>query len=81
MTQMTLKGPLVVLLDNASQQVQGLEAEIARLSARRDDLNRAMEGAIREAVKQREYTLPERWEAQPSADGLVVSWDDDELPI
>ena len=81
MARMVLKGALVVLLDSASREAQALETELTRLSARRDELNRAMELSIREAVQQRGHELGERWEAQPSADGLVVSWDDDELPI
>jgi hypothetical protein len=81
MAQMMLTGPIVTLLDSAAQQVQGLEAEIARLSARRDELQRAFEQGIREAIQSKGYELPEHWKAQPTAHGLQVVWDDEEIPM
>jgi len=78
---MILKGAMVTLLDSASQQMAAIERELARLTSQRDQLNAAIQQGIREAVQQRGYELPERWEAQQTDDGLVVEWDDEELPI
>jgi len=76
---MIINGALVTLIDSASQQVGALDAELARLSQRRQDLQAAIEQGIRGAVADRGHELPERWEARPSDDGLglIVSWEEE----
>ena len=79
MPQMLLKGPLVELIDSAGQQVQMLNAEIARLTDRRERLEAAIKEGIEQMIRERGHELPEHWEAQPSVDaqGLIVSWSED----
>jgi len=80
MQKLVLKGPLVTLVDVATQRVQLLEAELARMAQGRDEVNRAIQRAIAEAAAQRGHELPERWEARPVDGGLEITWDDEAAP-
>ena len=79
MAQMEIYGPLVRLVHNAAEHINRLNADITRLVEERDALEAAIREGIIESVNQRGHELPEKWEAQPSPDGLrlIVSWSED----